>query len=153
VNPTERSPITPCVIISSQVIAIPHSQHRSAIVHVHRSRRVGERLILILIDQRDALRVGGLNHCHATPRDGGRGAEEYGNLCPTLDDLQVQVVALRMIVKRGREVTPPVAREVWRRHQPQLANKGVPSPPRGVAQVDDLQAGRPTRGMVRRAVL
>jgi hypothetical protein len=125
-NPTEGSPITPCVVISSQVSAIPHSQHRSAIVHVHRSRRVCERLILILVDQRDALRVGDLNHGHATPRDGGGCAEEYGDLCPTLEDLQVQDTALRMVVKRGSEVTRPSAREVWRFYQPQFAHKGVP---------------------------
>ena len=78
---------------------------------VHRSRRIGKGLIFILVDQRDAFWIADLNHCHATPRGRRGGTEEDGNLRPTLDDLHAQIVALRMVIKRGREVILPPARE------------------------------------------
>src|SRR3981081_2679826 len=66
-NPAEGSPVAPCVIISGQAAAVRHSQHRSAIVHVHRFLRVRQWLILILVNQRSAFRVVYLNHGRATP--------------------------------------------------------------------------------------
>ena len=95
-------------------------------MHVHRSRRVGKGLILILVNQRDALWVGDLNKCYATPRDGSDSAEKYGNLRPTLENVQRQIVALCVVIKRGREVTSPAASEILRLHQSELANKRMP---------------------------
>src|SRR6266478_1473580 len=46
--------------------AVRDSQHRRAIVHVHRSHCVCQRLTLILVDQGSAFRVVHLNHCRAT---------------------------------------------------------------------------------------
>ncbi len=65
-NPAEGPPVTPRIIISDQTASAGDPQHRSAGVHVHRSRRVCEWLILILVDQRNALRVANLNHRCAT---------------------------------------------------------------------------------------
>src|SRR5258708_40300885 len=39
-NPAEGPPVTPRIIISDQAAAVGDSQHRSAVVHVHRSHRV-----------------------------------------------------------------------------------------------------------------
>src|SRR5260370_1051080 len=39
-NPTEGPPVTPRIIISDQAAVVSDSQHRSAVVHVHRSHRV-----------------------------------------------------------------------------------------------------------------
>jgi len=55
-NPAKGSPVAACVIISGQAAAVRHSQHRSAIVHVHRFLRVRQWLILILVNQRSAFR-------------------------------------------------------------------------------------------------
>src|SRR5712691_3451570 len=39
-NSAEGPAVAPCVVLSCQTIAVRDSQHRRAIVHVHRSRRV-----------------------------------------------------------------------------------------------------------------
>ena len=117
-------------------------------MHVHRSRRVGEGLVLILVNQRDALWVPNLNKCYATPRDGGDSGEEYGNLRPALEDVHGQLVALSMVVVRGREVTSPAARKVRRLHQSELAHKGKPPEmpvEKGVEHAIEKHAGRSIR--------
>src|SRR6266851_5789646 len=65
-NPAEGAAVAPGIIIYDETAAIRDPQHGRAAVHVHRSHGVCERLILILVDQRDAFRVVHLNHRGAT---------------------------------------------------------------------------------------
>jgi DNA invertase Pin-like site-specific DNA recombinase len=111
-NPAERPPVTPRVIISDQEAFDRHSQHRSAVMHVHRSRRVCYWLILILVNQRNAFRIVNLNYRRATPRNRfGRG-EEHGDLSPTLTDSDHQVVVFRMPVERGDKIAIPASGKI-----------------------------------------
>src|SRR5258708_27233741 len=68
--PAEGPPVASRIIVSDQTAPLRDSQHGSAEVHVHRIRRAHQRLILILVNQRDALRVADLNHRGATASDG-----------------------------------------------------------------------------------
>jgi|HubBroStandDraft_4_1064222.scaffolds.fasta_scaffold03572_4 DNA invertase Pin-like site-specific DNA recombinase len=111
-NPAERPPVTPRIIISDQEPFDRHSQHRSAVMHVHRSRRVCYRLILILVNQRDAFWIVNLNYRRATSRNRfGRG-EKHGDLSPTLTDSDHQVVVFRMPVKRGDKIAIPASGKI-----------------------------------------
>src|SRR5258707_2511297 len=65
--PAEGPPVAPRIIVSDQTASIGDSQHRSPEVHVHRIRRAHQRLILILVNQRDAFGVADLNHRSTTP--------------------------------------------------------------------------------------
>src|SRR5260370_31391964 len=60
-NSAKGPAVAPCVVFSCQTVAVRDSQHRRAIVHVHRSRRIRQWLILILVNQRDAPRTRSLN--------------------------------------------------------------------------------------------
>src|SRR5258708_22677508 len=54
-NSAERSPVTPGVIVASQIIIIRQSQHGGAVVHVEGPHGVCQRLILTLLGQRQDL--------------------------------------------------------------------------------------------------
>jgi hypothetical protein len=124
-NPAKGPPVTPRIIVSDQTASVGDSQHRSAEVHVHRSRCAHQWLILILVDQRDALRVADLYHRRATPRYGcGRG-EKHGELRPSLEDIDHQVVTLRVAVKRRGKVTSPASSEIRDSDEPQFAHETV----------------------------
>jgi len=125
-NPAEGPPVTPRIIVSDQTTSVGDSQHRSAVVHVHRSCRVCEWLILILVDQRDAFRVADLNHRRAAPGDGCGCGEKHGELRPSLEDIDHQVVAPGMTVKRRDKVTMPASSEIRDFDQAQFAYETVP---------------------------
>src|SRR5689334_13529657 len=96
-------------------------------MHVHGRFCICKRLICILVNQDDALWVRDLNYGDAAVRQRRDCTEEYGDLSPSLRDLYDHVVTLGMVIKRGGEVTPPIAVEVRRFHQPKLAHKtGAP---------------------------
>jgi hypothetical protein len=125
-NPAEGPPVAPRIIVSDQTASIRDSQHRSTEVHVHRSCRVCQRLILVLVDQRDAFRVADLNHRSATARDGCGRREKHGELHPRLEDIDHQVVTLRVTVKRRDKVASPASSEIRDSDEPQFAHEAVP---------------------------
>jgi len=124
-NPAEGAAVTPGVIVSSQIIVIRQSQHGGAVVHVQGAHGVGQRLILILIGQGEAVRVVHLDDGRAATGHGRFGGKEHGDLRPALEDIDQQIVALHVAVKRGEEVTPPASGQVGDADQSQLAHQTV----------------------------
>src|SRR5712691_299328 len=70
-NPAEGAAVTTGVIVSSQIIVIRQSQHGGAAVHVQGAHGVGERLILILVGQGEAVGVVHLNDGGTATGHGG----------------------------------------------------------------------------------
>ena len=117
-------------------------------MHVHRSHRIGQGLILILVDQRGAFWVVNLNHCRAAAGHGRGRGEEYDDLRPALEDMDHQIVTFRMPVKGGDEVTAPAPRKVRDSNQPHFVHKALPPKifvEKGVECAVESHAGRSIR--------
>jgi len=83
------TPVSPIVILSRQAVALlGQAQHGGAMMHMHRLHGIGQRLILVLVGQTDAFRVGHLDFGGATSRNGCKGREIDGNLRPGLENLE-----------------------------------------------------------------
>src|SRR5712691_5039893 len=124
-NPAEGAAVTPGVIVSGQIIVIRQSQHGGTVVHVQGAHGVGERLILILVGQGEAVRVVHLKNGRTAAGHGGFRGKEHGDLRPALEDIDHQIVALDMAVERGEEVTAPASIQVRDADQSQFAHQAV----------------------------
>jgi hypothetical protein len=102
------------------------AQHRCAKVHVHAFHRIRQRLILILVNQSDTFRVIHLDHGRGTARYGGGRGDKYRDLRPTLENMDQQIAALHMPVKRTGQIATPAPCHVWDANQPQFVDKSVP---------------------------
>lgn len=95
-------------------------------MHVHRLHGIGQRLILVLIGQRYALRARYLDYGNAASGHGRNRGEIDGSLCPGLENLNEHIVTLDVAVKRGEQEPAPASVEVRDSGQSQFAHNAIP---------------------------
>lgn len=120
------TPVSAGVILSRQAVTfLRQAQHGGAVMHMHRLHGIGQRLILVLVGQTDALRVRHLDFGSATSRDRCKGREIDGNLRPGLENLEQHIVTLDVAVERRDQEPAPASGEVRHSGQSQFVHEAV----------------------------